>query len=149
MTEYVIVYVKHPVTKEGLFILKDKPAYLADRINLLGGHVEEGETVIEGGRREIKEESGLDVGQVRKYGAIVGDNFIVHCLRAYLYYGSPTEINPREGETETVFWDNIAAALLNDKLMGNLRVIIPLLEMEISGWELSEDLILGYCVRMK
>jgi 8-oxo-dGTP diphosphatase len=47
----------------------DKPIW-ADRYNGVGGHVEEGEDVVSAARREILEETGLDIDRIALRGVV-------------------------------------------------------------------------------
>ena len=67
------------------------------RWNGFGGHVERGEAIEEGARREIKEEAGLEVGKLSKHGVIEfkrrGKQEIleVHVFGTDAFSGEPTE----------------------------------------------------------
>jgi 8-oxo-dGTP pyrophosphatase MutT (NUDIX family) len=57
-------------------------------INLCGGLIEEGETVLEAAVRELKEESGIVIDKNCEYigelGKIVDGDSIIHCVAVFL-----------------------------------------------------------------
>lgn len=74
-----------------------KRGFGAGRWNGFGGKVQAGETIEDGARRELHEESSLTVDELEKVGNIkfefVGDTELldVHIFRADSYNGEPTE----------------------------------------------------------
>lgn len=144
MTEYVLIHAKcewhEPMV---LLVLKERPSWQKGRLNLVGGHVEPGETPLEAAVRELKEETGIEVdprpkyGMISPMGAILGVNCIVHCFSAFV--GDKINPKPRPEETENVSWYSWAKVKDDFRLMPNLRIIIPLLEMESSGWQLTDQ----------
>lgn len=118
-----------------LLVLKDRPAWQAGRLNLVGGKIEDGETPMEAAVRELQEESGL-IGDMDKLCGIVrGKEVMVYCCRVKV---ASTEINPRPGETEKVDWYKWEDVKNDPRLMPNLRVIIPLLKMGVTDWIIND-----------
>ncbi|XP_037331191.1 oxidized purine nucleoside triphosphate hydrolase [Pungitius pungitius] len=74
-----------------------KRGFGAGKWNGFGGKVQPGETIEDGARRELLEESGLTVGALEKVGNLtfefVGEAQLldVHVFRADHYNGEPTE----------------------------------------------------------
>ncbi|CAL8273382.1 unnamed protein product [Lota lota] len=74
-----------------------KRGFGAGKWNGFGGKVQTGETIEDAARRELKEESGLEVDVLEKIGNItfefVGENELldVHIFRSDSYNGEPTE----------------------------------------------------------
>ena len=147
MIEYVIVL---PIICNGtddiLLVLKDRPAYLAGRLNLVGGKIEPGETPEQAAVRELKEESGFHVLHntvPAVCGKIIGKNCIIYCLNCNVvtrdFNGKEIPIKPRDGETEKVEWHQFWAVKNDPRLMPNLRVIIPLLFMDSRGWTITDS----------
>lgn len=74
-----------------------KKGFGAGRWNGFGGKVEDGEEVHEAAKRELKEEAGIDVGNIRRVGVLdfswVGrpDILEVHIFRGDSFKGEPKE----------------------------------------------------------
>lgn len=138
--EYVLVHAKvkwhEPMV---LLVLKKRPSWMEGRLNLVGGKVEKGETPQQAALRELKEESGFEVkdDMISKLGIILGVNCIVHCFSASV--GDKIDPKPRDEEDELVAWHYWEKAKDDYRLMPNLRIIIPLLEMESSGWQITDQ----------
>ena len=143
MTQYVLVHATK-VDCDGpyddvLLILKDKPAYLKGKLNLCGGKIEEGESVIDAAVRELEEESGFKPCSKPLYcGKIVCSDCEVHCVSVEVDEFESRWYKPREEETETVMWYTRKAAFDDPRLMPNLRVIIPLLYLKVCGWTIFD-----------
>lgn len=58
-TKYVLGLMFSPDGKEMVLIRKNRPSFLAGKLNAIGGHHEEGESAVEAIRREFEEESGI------------------------------------------------------------------------------------------
>jgi 8-oxo-dGTP diphosphatase len=65
----VLVFVYHGAD---VLLLKGAPdkRLWANRYNGLGGHVEPGEGIVDAARREVKEEAGLEVHDLRLHGVV-------------------------------------------------------------------------------
>lgn len=60
ITKYVLGLMFSPDGKELVLLRKTRgPSFLVGRLNAIGGHHEEGESAVEGVRREFKEETGI------------------------------------------------------------------------------------------
>lgn len=140
MKEYVLVHVKvewhEPMV---LLVLKKRPKWQEGRLNLVGGKVEEGETPQQAALRELKEESGFEVkdDMISKLGVILGVNCIIHCFSASV--GDKVDPKPRDEEDELVTWYCWEKVKDDYRLIPNLRIIIPLLEMESGGWQITDQ----------
>ncbi|XP_076996559.1 oxidized purine nucleoside triphosphate hydrolase [Tamandua tetradactyla] len=91
---YTLVLVLQP---QQVLLGMKKRGFGAGRWNGFGGKVQEGETIEDGARRELQEESGLTVDTLHKVGQImfefVGDpeQMDVHIFRADSVHGTPVE----------------------------------------------------------
>lgn len=128
-------------SSEILLILKDRPLSQIGKLNLIGGGIEDGESPEFAAEREAKEETGLSIRGVEVNGILRDRSFVIHCCTCKV--DDPYRpLTPRKGETEKPMWKRLDHAIYDDRLMPNLRVIIPLLTMEFNGvfgWEITSD----------
>ena len=102
---------QHPKVLLGM----KKRGFGAGRWNGFGGKIASGESIEAAAMREVKEESGIDVVQIKKVGLIdfefQGNPEIleVHIFRADDFYGEPTE-----GEEMKPQWFEIKDIPYND-----------------------------------
>jgi len=135
--EYVLVYAKNIInTDKVLLVLKDRPEELKGRLNLVGGKIELHESPEQAAEREFIEETGMfPHSQPQLLGKIIGDDYIIYCLSTSV---NPSPIEPRVGETELVDWYYWNTVKYDSRLMPNLRLVIPLLHMEVENWEIKD-----------
>jgi 8-oxo-dGTP diphosphatase len=132
----VIIHVRH-LDGQLLLVLKDRPLWQKGRLNLVGGKVEKGETPVQTAIRELHEETGMIGDRIIPdlCGAIKGDDFVVWC---FVVDVSDKTIKPRKEETEKVDW--YCLDVFDDpRLMPNLKIIIPLLQMGLKGWVIEDQ----------
>jgi 8-oxo-dGTP pyrophosphatase MutT (NUDIX family) len=135
--EYVLVYLERSEFGQILMVLKDKPEWQKDRLNLIGGKIEPNETPEEAAFRELKEESGFGARTVTLFGKIIAKDAIVYCYKAFALW-TRADIRPRHGETEKVSWHTWAEVQLDKRLIPNLRVIIPLMQANVKDWSITD-----------
>lgn len=87
-----------------ILLVKEKKANVAGLLNLPAGHLETGETLIEGAKRELKEETGLDaeIGKLvdfEKFEA-KGENYLW-----FIFAGKIKPTKQKENELEYDFYD--------------------------------------------
>lgn len=77
MQKYVLGFVFSKDMESVLLMHKNRPAWQNGLVNGLGGKVEEGEDTFDTVRREIQEESGLDISNDKwiKSGKVYSDSF--------------------------------------------------------------------------
>lgn len=146
LKEYVVVHTRR-IDVDGayddvLLILKDKPDWQKGRLNLVGGKVEDNESPMQAAVRELKEEAGLDpisFQPVLHCGLIFGINSLIHCVRVDVDPYDSQTLQPREGETEKVEWYTFKDAWADDRLLPNLKVIVPLLHLGVTGWKMVDQ----------
>lgn len=142
MKEYVVIFASispEIEQREVLLVLKDRPEWQKGKLNLPGGKIEEGESPVAAAVRELKEETGLDpIGVEPKImGTIKGQQSLIYSVNIRVPFY--TKLSPREGETEVPNWYFWSFIKNDERLMPNLRITIPLMKDEISGWEIKDD----------
>jgi len=133
---YVIVLCE--VKQQILVVLKKKPKHLAGRLNLLGGKIEEGESVAMAAIRELHEESGFLSNSIALLGRIVDGDMVIHCCVAKDVKDvfSP---KPRAEETEEIFWMHWNVLKNDPRIIPNLKVIIPMLLCGIGDFTIEDN----------
>ncbi len=136
--DYVLVYARsiNRTFEDVLLVLKDRPPWQAGMLNLVGGKIEKGETPEEAALRELKEESGLDGERPLLMGAITGPWGICYCVRVSVWYELAV---PRESETEVVTWASWLELCNHERLMPNLRVVVPLMATGVTDWLITDE----------
>lgn len=140
---YVLVYLTGiDIDGKVLLLYKNRPSWQAGKLNLPGGQIEQGETVVEAAIRETKEETGLTIQAygVEECGQIIDGESVIHCVRS----GRPVVTSQRGWELETKEdqipeWMHWCLVKDDPRLIPNLKLIIPLMEMDVKGWEIHDD----------
>ena len=160
--QYVVIFPKVVNSQPGekvLLVEKDRPAWQSGKLNLVGGKIEEGETPEQAALRELKEEAGLLPLEINKVfpneknprkntiisvpieptvmGSVLGSWGVVYCVKVPILFGQ--KIAPREGETEKVAWHEWNDVKLDERLLPNLKIIIPLMSMGVTGWVIADE----------
>ena len=96
----------------------------AGRWNGIGGHVEPGEGVLAAARRELREETGLDVPGLRLRGVVHESGLLGHAHLVFLFVGESEKrgLEP-EGDAK-VRWQPLAK-LGELPLVGDLPALLP------------------------
>lgn len=99
---------------------KTRPAWQAGRVNALGGKLAPDESPLAAARREVREESGVDVDAWEEF--LVWDDpvYRMHAVRAF----DDAARRAHTAEDQEVFLADVAA--LPPNLIDNLRWLVPL-----------------------
>jgi 8-oxo-dGTP diphosphatase len=119
-----------------LLIEKQKPEWQKGKYNLVGGKVEPGEDPVDAAQREFTEETGFKspVTSVEFMGVVTGNWGSIYCFNKAV-----SDFIPKNEEIEKVFWTNWKKIKDDERLMPNLRVIIPLMTMGLQGWTIVDN----------
>lgn len=135
MQEYVLICLYHYLTERVLLIKKKRPKWQEGLFNLPGGKVEPGESPLEAATRKLKEETGINIvaAKLRLAGTVRGSWGTI-----YVYYNLYTKDETYEKLTdeEPIWWPTKVGQLNDEKIIKNLRVIIPLCIKDIVDWEI-------------
>lgn len=106
-----------------LLISKKSPAWQVGQLNGVGGHLEAGETPVQGMLREAWEESNLQIPADRwtHVADMAADDWLVYVFAA-VYDGSPEDA--RAQTDEAIAWFPVDA--LPPEVISNLMWLIPL-----------------------
>ncbi len=101
---------------------RTRPAWQAGRVNALGGKLTAGETPADAARREVLEETGVDVPALEWEEFLVWDDVMyrMHVVRAF----SAQAEMARTVEDQEVFLAPVSA--LPGNVIDNLRWVVPL-----------------------
>jgi 8-oxo-dGTP diphosphatase len=140
MTDYVLIHcVSRARGDDVLLVRKDKPAWQQGKLNLPGGKIEEGESPIQAAVRELKEESGYaPLVPIRYMGAIQSGQSTIFCFKAVVEHVAP---RPDENETQSIDWYRWHQVRVDDRLIPNLKIIIPLIQSGVTDWIIGDT----YC----
>lgn len=136
--EYVITLCTRAPMNQVLVILKDRPSWQKNKINLPGGLIESGETPEQAGIRELQEETGLSCSHIHKLGTIKDRNLTIYCMSAGAQW-TDAPLQKRPQETEEPLWLPMEKLLKDPRLIPNLRVVIPLMFVGASDWTIFDD----------
>ncbi len=137
--DYVLSFA-HTGTDNVLLIEKNRPEWQKGKFNLVGGKVEPGEKPIDAALREFHEEAGIKADKIKALGTINGTWGNVYCYNIYLDKDVITSNDfPRVCDGETLFWKSWDEIKNSNKLMPNLKVIIPLCMAEFENWLIIDE----------
>jgi 8-oxo-dGTP diphosphatase len=100
--------------------------------SLPGGRVEDGETVAEAVRREVREETGLDVRVGPLLGVVTRGEYVIHDHEAYVEGGS---LRAGDDATDARWCDpaELAGLPLTDGLLDFLREVSPVVRAGLAA----------------
>lgn len=121
MLNYVLAFIFSADLNQVLLIRKSRPDWQEGRWNGLGGKIEQGEDVMAAARREVAEESGLQVTNWVQVGNMkLEEEWLVEILTAT----ADSNIKLLSGDEGEVQWFPVAS--LPEEVLPNLHWLIPL-----------------------
>jgi 8-oxo-dGTP pyrophosphatase MutT (NUDIX family) len=117
MTRYVEGFLF--VDERVLLIEKQRPSWMKNLWNGVGGHIEEGETDLEAMRREFREETGTVIDNWEHFATLRSSDFEVVFYRVFLPECPPVQ----QTTDEAIYWWNT-----NDlpNTIPNLKWLVPM-----------------------
>jgi 8-oxo-dGTP diphosphatase len=106
--------------RQVVLMRRTRPAWQVGRVNALGGRVTAGESAAAAARREVREESGVDVDEWREVLVWEDAEYTMHVMRAV----SDRAREARTMEDQEVFLADVNALPAN--VIDNLRWLVPL-----------------------
>ena len=127
MREYVLALLYSADSTQVVLMRRSRPAWQAGRVNALGGAIMVGESALEAARREVREESGVDVERWAEVLVWEDAEYRMHVMRAV----SDRAHEVRTMEDQEVFLADVRA--LPSNVIDNLRWLVPLaLDAEVA-----------------
>ncbi|MBK5189618.1 MAG: NUDIX domain-containing protein [Gemmatimonadaceae bacterium] len=125
--DYVLALLFTSDTRQVVLMRRTRPAWQAGRVNALGGRVMDGEEPTAAARREVREESGVDVAEWAEVLVWEDAEYRLHVMRAV----SGRAGSARTMEDQEVFLARVDA--LPGNVIDNLRWLVPLaLDREVA-----------------
>ena len=121
MLNYVLAFIFSADLSKVLLIRKSRPDWQKGRYNGLGGKIEVGENIMDAGRREITEESGLKVRDLIQVGNMnLEGEWLVEILAGI----ADAKAELSSGDEGKVQW--VPVADLPKEVLPNLHWLVPL-----------------------
>lgn len=119
---YVLALLFTADAERVVLMRRTRPAWQAGRVNALGGKLMAGETPADAARREVMEETGVDVPAGEWEELLVWEDpvYRMHVVRAFCEQAE----DARTAEDQEVFLAPVSALPVN--VIGNLRWVVPL-----------------------
>lgn len=143
MKRYVLVFAHRvPVCIQQYLVLieRQKADWQQGRLNLPGGHIEHGESAQQAASRELLEETSLycPAPDIKVLGQINGPDWTVDvCFAPYREWHNGGPQKAKQIEDQPVHEMYFREALTDERLMPNLKIILPLCMAQVSGWTLN------------
>lgn len=112
---------------DGHVLLVEQPAgsgAWAGLLNGVGGHIERGEDPLQSAKREVMEETGLALSELRLCGVVMIDTGSSPGIGLFVFVGKPIPGSPAISDEGTARWVRVAHFEV-EPLVEDLPVIIP------------------------
>lgn len=117
-------------------IRKRKPDWQANKLNALGGEVEDGEAPLDAMVREFDEEAGIQTGtdEWKLFGSLSGSDFAVHVFKRFNDDVRQLDPHGRVARGEVVALRRVESLVSNEQEL--VRPLKDLIEAAIEGREI-------------
>lgn len=122
-----------------LLISKYDKSIWEGKANVLGGHIEVGESILESAHRELKEESGITDVKLAYAGNIMIDGEGEFGISLHLFKGEANSLNTTPGEEGSLSWVS-ADDLPKIPVVEDLLELVPMLY----DWKQGDPLVIGH-----
>lgn len=118
--QYVVGFLFNPAENAVLLLRKNRPSWQVDKLNGIGGRIEDGETPAEAMRRECLEEVGLDCDTWRQFCVLSDERqWQIYFFSAVGQIGKARQLTDEKPEI-------VCAFALPFDTIPNLKWLIPM-----------------------
>jgi len=122
-----------------LLISKYDKAAWAGKANVLGGHIEAGESILVSAYRELNEESGIIDVDLDYAGNIMIDGEGGLGVSLHLFKGEANSLNTSSSDEGSLSWVSVDD-LPKIPVFEDLLILVPM----VKDWKLGDPLIIGH-----
>lgn len=119
--EYVNGFLFSPDKKKIVLIRKKRPTWQENKLNGIGGRIEQNETPYDAMQREFSEEAGLEINDWHKFAKMEGTDWVVHMFVSY-----SEDYNKAYSKTDEEIEIHYVFDIANLEVIPNLKWLIPM-----------------------